>query len=126
MTNPISVLLIIGAAVVGPIEQQPLRYPQDAIFSDCYVREYEKPGAHKSIGTHNPAYAAMIAKCKAEAYPEGEPARGWETLPQLCERAMREIGVKHPLIGDLSTGGFIGRAGGETVRCIPTPAGYRR
>lgn len=62
MTSPLAVLLIIGSAVVGPIEAQPK-------FSDVCV------GVQSNGGTHGSCLATL------------------ESLPELCERAMREVGA---------------------------------
>lgn len=112
--NTLTVLLIIGSAVVGPIEAQPV--PDRG----C-------------VGKAGPG-ACLTAR---------------ESLPELCERAMREtLGVKQfikPGEGYAEMGsdntvrrmGFLGpnEHGGyyppdnkvaDLVRCIPVPAGYKR
>ena len=99
MSDPISVLLIIGAATIGPIEAQP--------------------------------------RVSTERY---------ETIPELCERAMKEIGIvqfyagsgqfssgpwTYPDGSQFSSGEPVTRLGdrfisGHVVSCIPTPSGYRK
>ena len=122
MTNPISVLLIIGAAVVGPIDGKPAQYgPGDPRCKDV-MREPTKYPA----GAHVACAGGFTAKVVKEA----------ETLPQLCERAMWEIGAIpvmgatcHGECGDrlFSTVLYWSLDTGETsVRCIPTPTGYRK
>lgn len=100
MTNPISVLLIIGAAVVGPIEAQ---------------WDIPKNAAPNCVGS--------------EAWKDKEPGRfvicgGLETIPQLCERAMREIGAE--LFRGTPAAALEQHLAGMSVRCIPTPQGYRK
>lgn len=90
----LSVLLIVGSAVVGPIEAQPT--------GRC-VANAEYP---------------LLSRCERE------------TLPELCERAMREVGNTMPLIGYVNghseTRGYFGAVGKESALCLPTPKGYRR
>ena len=108
MTSPISVLLIIGAAVVGPVEAQPRPATNDEVARCLTWLPFREQGA--------------------EAVPACRAVVEWsarESLSQLCERAMRGVGVTQ-LIGPVGEGGFIGHVAGETVRCIPTPAGYRK
>ena len=108
MSDLVSVLLIIGAAVVGPID-----------------------GSARPDGMPPPGYVScgLSVNCL--------PAKEAETIERLCERAMKEIGV-----GDFNgsrTGGWFGKDGWRPsndvaglrwpephVRCVPTPAGYRR
>ena len=94
MTSPISVLLIIGAAVVGPVESQ----KSDPRVLNC--------------GT-------VVSSCQ------------YESLSQLCERAMREIGAVRLVIEGDDKGWWLSPRPGEygaseSVRCIPTPTGYRK
>ena len=106
MTDPISVLLIIGAAVVGPSDAKVLN-------------DRVPPGQHLCIDqTNNPGLTVLPSvTCLPAVY---------ESLLQLCERAMREIGAfptdpRHPYDFSLLNGGMI-----SPVRCIPTPSGYWR
>ena len=112
MSDPISVLLIIGAAVVGPIDgysrgRQLMREPDQ-----CLAEERAKhPG---------PPDLSFLA-CS-----DPRPA---ETIAPLCERVMREVGAAYQLPG-AATGYMVGTDGryasGVEVRCVPVPAGYRR
>lgn len=79
MTDPISILLIIGAAVVGPVDAQ------------CSIAGHVRPCALESIS-------------------------------ELCERVMREVGAEHRPTGVAQW--YL--LGGREIYCIPTPAGYRR
>ena len=130
MSDPISVLLIIGAAVVGPIDgysrgRQLMREPDQ-----CLAEERAKhPG---------PPDLSFLA-CS-----DPRPA---ETIDQLCERAMREVGIdtanrvfmSYGTVGEKMLDGsirFVQAVGawepvrtaqdGWQVRCVPTPGGYRR
>lgn len=109
MTNPLSVLLIIGSAVVGPIESRVER-------AYCAKRPIEAPGYACGEWWGDLSYQILD-------YTE-------ETLAQLCERAMREAGATmgaHYSVGfmpDQSQNGLDGRD--SRVRCIPTPSGYRK
>ena len=111
MTDPISVLLIIGAAVIGPIEAQPVNQPCGG--------HYLLPGA-----------------------PPNPPPCQRETLPELCARAKREIGLVYNgpetsfAVGTVNYIGwwirnppqFLGPeipVGKSPAICIPTPSGYR-
>lgn len=107
--NTLAVLLIVGSAVVGPIENH-------------VTRSY----------------------CAAVGYCSNDPLQTYiindyseETLPQLCERAMREVGArdgemwvsKHrPIVIGRTTNGTIEYDPQErvTVRCVPVPQGYKR
>jgi hypothetical protein len=116
MTNPISVLLIIGSAVVGPIDGKIEWFPPETagVTTICVV----------------PDHAGKLPKggipCVARR----------ETLPQLCERAMRETGLGEGriLIGqERRVTQQTARYDSHTtidqfafVRCIPTPEGYRK
>lgn len=97
MTDTLSVLLLIGSAVTGPVEAQLLAGP-DLPPIRC------TPTAN---GTPN---------CTGPR----------ESLDQLCERAMREIGAINngrwympPQTRDEQLAPLF-------VRCIPTPKGYRK
>lgn len=74
MTSPLSVLLIIGAAVVGPIEAQPKPDAYQNYVVGCAMRNTEFKQA---------VPCAEVAMAYAER----------ESLPELCERAMREVGA---------------------------------
>lgn len=130
----LAVLLIIGSAVVGPIEAQPK--PPEGV----YAEPRSPTGWSKTVtlsktqlGTHVGSYAADVPPS--------------ESLPELCERAMREIGIDTKnTSGFLSYGEARWSADGEThfryafgafapmktdkdgwsVRCIPVPTGYRK
>ena len=113
MTDTISVLLIIGAAVVGPIEAQPgrvyMEVPNSADHHRCY------PGNDDE-------------RCKLSVL-QGQPIQHEpdETVAQLCERAMREIGaIKGPHQSGMSVSQGPYVANGLHVSCIPTPTGYRK
>ena len=146
MTDPISVLLIIGAAVVGPIEAR--------MTDEVTAYVYQIPHVHSCgancTALYSDVYVPTMAEClerhrsdvrvqpdmKSDDLCFPVKNRG-ETLDQLCERAMREVGVVDfngsLNAGWLGTDGWrpvLGRRGLEWptphVRCIPTPAGYRR
>ncbi len=112
MTSPLSVLLIIGAAVVGPIEAQPKPDAYQNYVVGCAMRNTEFKQA---------VPCAEVAMAYAER----------ESLPELCERAMREVGAERkPLVNPEWTYPretvAMWRIDGLPVRCIPTPQGYRR
>lgn len=109
MSDPISVLLVIGAAVVGPIEAQPT----------C-VRWQTAP--HGGSGTFE-------APCIS--------TQGLESLPQLCERLLAPFHIEKRYIATYPDGVMQGSFvdglkydGSDqhltSVRCIPTPKGYRK
>lgn len=126
MTDTLSVLLIVGAAVLGPIEAQPT------------VDVFKLPGGYRATGIEGTSrgrhYEARVSNCKA-TNPDKNTAQCMsfvdagrdgilmETLPQLCERAMREIGAIN-----FFKGRWWVTTPGESVevRCVPTPAGYRK
>lgn len=89
-----AVLLIVGAAVIGPIEGR-----------SCQ----------------------SLMEFGAEQFTRPCPP---ETMPELCARAMKEIGVPEiAFYPDGRTGGVLPGATYEqdtVVRCIPAPEGYRR
>lgn len=95
----LAVLLIIGSAVVGPIEAQKTN----------------------TVDCHNGA----VKVCE----------NLFESLPELCERAMTEIGATKDVRGHWWLFETIGTAkprpndyntGYTEVRCIPVPTGYKR
>lgn len=107
MTSPLSVLLIIGAAVVGPVHGQLVVGDR----AQCHACWDNQKGA---------------AGCETECAVFRD-----ETLPELCERAMREVGAERkPLVNPEWTYPretvAMWRIDGLPVRCIPTPQGYRR
>ena len=115
MTDPISVLLIVGAAVIGPVEAR-----NNGLTDECMSMKERPPS---------------ITQCLR-----------YETLPELCERAMKEIGIVQFYAGSgqfssqpwiypdgsrFSSGAPVTRLGdrfisGHAVSCIPTPSGYRK
>lgn len=106
MTGPLSVLLIIGAATIGPIEAQRVEQLQGP--TTC---SYTAAGNYLCI-TPGPIIT-------------------YETLPQLCERAMREIGAEKQTYKagrDQEELHVVENwwRGFDIVRCIPTPTGYRK
>lgn len=126
MTDPISVLLIIGAAVIGPIEAKFLPVPANNELSKCMKL------AGKSDTTDAPRmkseWEARLRYCRIEV---GEKS---ESLSELCARAMREIGavaVTFPHEKGKRTEWILFDANAIPpdrlrVHCIPTPSGYRK
>lgn len=123
MTDPVSVLLIIGAAVVGPIQAlPPRRIETPGTYSYC-VRKH---GGIKEIDPQR-----HIDVC-VPLPPE--PSTGWETFAEVCERAMREIGAKEGATDNiwakddeltwLPNGKWY--VGNQPVLCIPAPTGLRK
>jgi hypothetical protein len=126
MSGPISVLLIIGAAVVGPVEAQ-----------DTTITNPMPPGmfapACGEDGTYILPGGLRGARCHVPVY---------ETLDQLCTRAMREIGAtrQYSIMAPGKPGEMLRSDGPMAyaaanldskddsipVRCIPTPTGYRK
>lgn len=119
-----AVLLIIGAAIVGPIES---RMVYNIPEGDC-------------LAYHQPAEKDRTAETLAHAKWVCERDRSRvETPAETCERAMREIGVDttaegRPLYGVVTKDGrFIYSVGSWPasgsaqwdVRCIPAPFGLR-
>ena len=100
MSEPISVLLIVGAAVIGPIDA---RYD----FSKCVPL--------------SGIYRESIGVCR-------------ESYAKTCERALKQIGAwqiapSEYLQWDADKNyppGTWWLDQKAPVRCIPTPAGYRR
>lgn len=101
-----AILLIIGAAVIGPIEALPP--PNACGFTDREI-------------------------LRANKCAEWKP----ETIPEICARAMKEIGAFEITDADISAGrGFYpgwrwGPRGKDgpwvmTVDCIPAPTGLKR
>ena len=129
MTSPISVLLIIGAAVVGPVEGQVVFEPgaeqaQQACYNDYTSKT---PIAEiQGLGPNQRLVSSWRDACPASKFP-----RAPESLSQLCARAMREIGAARLVIEGDDKGWWLSPGPGEygsseSVRCIPTPAGYRK
>lgn len=123
MANSIAVLLIIGSAVIGPIEGKQIG-----------TTFYKDPHAAELLG------CALPGKSIDDLVP-GECHR--ESLPELCERAMREIGIDTKMQSGFvsygwreQNGKFLyafgawspSKSSGDDwpVRCIPVPEGYRR
>ena len=127
MTDPISVLLIIGAAVVGPIEARQTGWVDNPNSHRSYCDEWKTAPAgplphYGERGTKEPFYGAYHRDCAK--------VRGYESLPQLCERAMREVGAK-TINGNEGWWGEIlpvkvQEVTPASVRCIQVPRGYRR
>lgn len=137
--NSLAVLLIIGSAVVGPIEAQPTvdvkRLPGGYSLSGL-----DDPRTEIGRAKYPPGYIERVENCKA--------VKGWntfqcmarvnnneddiptETLPQLCERAMREIGATPNNVYGTFGGYFSLRAGYDwqnpPIRCIPAPTGFKK
>lgn len=114
MSNSIAVLLIIGSAVVGPIEAQQVQDP-----TAPYVMRQDFSTGKTESGNLR-----------------------LESLPELCERAMREIGIDTTNKSGFMSYGyktdgakFVYAFGAWSpmktaqddwqVRCIPVPTGYR-
>lgn len=115
MTSPLAVLLIIGSAVVGPIEAQPIT---DQVKMAVYDACIKRLGPSGDVAENN----RRSYRCSDEA----EKPVHYESLPELCERAMREAGGV-PWPGDAEGKVYVlsGRQG-TLVRCIPVPTGYKR
>lgn len=137
MANSIAVLLIIGSAAVGPIEAQ-------TTGRDIYVG-----GAPPDVVARRPNdYKLGRPAClhAGESIGTGKFDEGPchpESLPELCERAMREIGIDTKMQSGFvsygwreQNGKFLyafgawspSKSSGDDwpVRCIPVPEGYRR
>lgn len=120
MSDPISVLLLIGAAVVGPIASQPI--------GDAYCFYGSETKMVVPLGYFN-AEPELREVCKDGP---GEVLRQpMETFLQLCDRAMREIGVidladgakilpRRPTVAGTSL------EGSPEVFCVRVPAGYKK
>ena len=115
MGGSISVLLLVGSAVVGPI--------------DGYGpwRQVDETCVQKDITAGKPDNSFTRLACSNPM-----PA---ETIAQLCEWAMREIGAHKVLDGYTMSGpngemftapAPLWRVGNLDVHCIQVPAGYRR
>lgn len=147
MTSPLSVLLIVGGAAIGPIDAQPtvdvFHLPGGYSLSGLNMRAMN--GGRLFEKTFPQEYVARVENCKARTdkdtfqcmalVDDGADGIPLETLPQLCERAMREIGAfqgsQRKYQGSawrVIEGWFLpGVANFEVeVRCIPTPTGYRK
>lgn len=154
MTNPISVLLIVGSAVIGPIDSKETRSyhaiePQafcryigptfgrtiDLKGDDYYGVLYLRPVFEGYSVHHELSYLPHVAGDHAPPEPVAPclPPE-YESFPQLCERAMREIGAV-PRIeipsGKISRWELIvsdaeSQRDWPIVRCVPTPTGYRK
>ena len=113
MTIP-AVLLLIGAAVIGPIEAQGVDVenppPPSEWVRDCLAR--------------NPLHTRF--GCEINSPGGKTPSRRLETTAELCERAMREVGAAK----DIRNRWWLQHDPLDVnvyeVRCIPVPAGYRK
>jgi len=98
----LAVLLIVGAAVIGPIDAQIHDDPTDKFTVCPYERGRTEVRRCRSI----PGIA--------------------ETVAELCARAMKEIGAEY----NNALGWFLSpettSVVATPVRCIPVPEGYRR
>lgn len=130
----LSVLLIIGAAVVGPIEAQPVRGVDHPAYRACLdAHPFLGPLFAEQERTRGMSYYGPTEVAQYGAFPCGNVR---ESLLELCERAMREIGAQvrmHGIAvqgpnGELLTSAPspVWRLGVAEVRCIPTPEGYRK
>lgn len=120
MTSPLSVLLIIGSAVLGPIEAQTVTDWDSPIMSERNQTDLDAACVRMNQDTQ-----------AAEACKKMVVVRT-ESISELCDRAMREIGANLFIQGlpDDATAPrwyAMGRqSNGERVRCIPVPTGYKR
>lgn len=80
--STLAVLLIIGSAVVGPIEAQPIT---DQVKMAVYDACIKRLGPSGDVAENN----CRSYRCSDEA----EKPVHYESLPELCERAMREVGA---------------------------------
>lgn len=119
MTNPIAVLLIIGSAVVGPIEAQ-------RVDRQDVDRTVARDQCYKTHGGSPAVFAPDGQRYDVATYCDTIAGTRLESLAELCERAMREIGgVEWP--GDASGNVYVlARSQGTLIHCIPVPAGYKR
>ena len=152
MSDPISVLLIIGAATIGPIDSHWVNDESRPSSIESCRKSFERPSLS--------GQRAMLSLCENNPVGFFGPfERRPEILPELCERAMKEIGAekilrfapfgphKYGLITPekimreeeknrvpteewwvLMPTGKLTASYSESqyqVRCIPTPSGYR-
>ena len=128
-----AVLLIIGSAVIGPIEANKI-VVVDSVRERRAAVCYDKAVAS---GFNTNGYYSVWAKDKKEA--DRLTRQFWvtrctnlygtqpETTAQTCTRAMKEIGAflhrntPHAVYPNLA--GWI--LDGEVIRCIPAPSGLR-
>jgi hypothetical protein len=98
VTDPIAVLLIIGSAVVGPIQGQ-----------DCWTapgyQSDERGRLHQGVRV-----------CEGPML----------TLAEVCERAMKEIGAHEAFKALPSRMENWALDDGQRVTCIPAPSGLKR
>lgn len=119
----LAVLLIIGSAVVGPIEAQ--RVDREGIDRTA-VREQ----CYRTHGSSPAIFAPDGQRYDVATYCDTVAGTRLESLPELCERAMKEIGAQtmqakmHQAIPMPAGTGIM--PDGARVRCIPVPAGYKR
>lgn len=118
--NTLAILLIIGSAVVGPIEAQRVTDWDSLIMSS-----HNQSDLDASCERMNSDRQAANA-CKKMVVMR------LETLPELCERAMREIGGVSDTRNAVPNTALLYTPNGphqmttEVVRCIPVPTGYRK
>ena len=111
-----AVLLIIGAAVVGPIEAQPNGYDPltEGRAAYCKERYWDKK-------------ALVFPSVDGDCLSRRSKMPNYETLPELCARAMREIGAGT----DNGMNWFLHGVRDESknlkqILCIPAPTGLKR
>lgn len=126
----VAILLIIGSAVVGPIEAQQIATQEQVAES---VRLF-----NESLTT-SPIIGDVTAGDGRRRAFDVKVGIRTESLPELCERAMREIGAQPSSIaqeidGDLKPIGALGHfmypykkvTEPYHIRGIPVPTGYKR
>ena len=126
MSDPISVLLIIGAAVIGPIDAR-LLAPKTDLRAECF--SIHGRSADGRVHSSNSEKSWSVSDYCYNIY--GYKA---ETLPELCERALKQIGAwqippsEYPR-WDADKNyppGTWWLDQKAQVRCIPTPSGHRK
>lgn len=143
MSNTIAVLLIIGSAVIGPLEAQYHELPPDKApaFNECMNNQprssygpYRSNDPREAEKAEKSMAAQMDAKGNRCMRAVGlEPM---ESLPELCDRAMREAGGETWLayrtrlnIADKTNDprkDTRWTLNGQWLECIPVPTGYKR
>ena len=131
MSNSLSILLIVGSAVIGPIEATHISNIDTA--HACVIAHGLTPGT--------PMVAAPKECPKLQSR--------FETFPELCKRVMQEIGIEQLYAGVTADGKFyvgpwtfpdgskfatgerVTKFGdkyiaGHVAQCIPTPRGYKK
>lgn len=136
----LAVLLIIGSAVVGPIEAQELDYKAYlASINACAKPIYADLLTEWNRSHKSPIYSSGGHWIEAQAFCFDRitrPDTRYETLPQLCERAMQEIGAgpneNTAAVEPYKSMWYLLRvtsgvaSKGFDVLCIPVPQGYRK